>query len=312
MRCARAADRGDGGQLSLFDAALPAASPAPSRAPAAAPPATVAAAPDPATAAPVAFRHPQAQREIRLDGHAVGYLLRRASRRSIGLMVGVDGLVVTAPRWVGQGDIDAALRAKARWVLRKLHDHAERQRRQADTPAAWRDGGTVPYLGQPLQLVLDGGACGPGGVALDEAAGVLRVALPADAAPSQVRDGVQAWLQRQARRHFEARCGHYAERLGVRMTRLALSAAATRWGSASADGSIRLNWRLIHLPPASIDYVVAHELAHLREMNHSAAFWSVVESVIPDWRTRRRDLRDPAVALPEPPEPPARRRRSTR
>jgi predicted metal-dependent hydrolase len=120
----------------------------------------------------------------------------------------------------------------------------------------------------------------------------LRIGLPPAAEPAQVRDAVQSWLQRQARRVFEERCQHYAERLGVRVTRLALSSAATRWGSASADGSIRLNWRLVHFALPVIDYVVAHELAHLREMNHSPAFWSVVRSVIPEYERSRSTLRD--------------------
>jgi predicted metal-dependent hydrolase len=75
------------------------------------------------------------------------------------------------------------------------------------------------------------------------------------------------------------------------VTRLSLSSASTRWGSASADGSIRLNWRLVHFGLPVIDYVVAHELAHLREMNHSEAFWDVVRSVMPDFEQARGTLR---------------------
>jgi predicted metal-dependent hydrolase len=73
--------------------------------------------------------------------------------------------------------------------------------------------------------------------------------------------------------------------------RLSLSSATTRWGSANANGSVRLHWRLIHHPLATIDYVVAHELAHLREMNHSERFWSVVRSVVPEYEAARRELR---------------------
>ena len=102
---------------------------------------------------------------------------------------------------------------------------------------------------------------------------------------------MQSWLQRQARRIFEERCQLFAPRLGVRMKRLSLSSAATRWGSASADGSIRLNWRLVHFALPVIDYVVTHELAHLREMNHSAAFWEVVRSVLPEFEQARGVLR---------------------
>jgi predicted metal-dependent hydrolase len=119
----------------------------------------------------------------------------------------------------------------------------------------------------------------------------LRLGLPPTAAPEQIRDAVQSWLQRQARRIFEERCALFAVRLGVRMKRLSLSSAATRWGSASADGSIRLNWRLVHFALPVIDYVVTHELAHLREMNHSAAFWEVVRQALPDFEAARGALR---------------------
>jgi predicted metal-dependent hydrolase len=104
-------------------------------------------------------------------------------------------------------------------------------------------------------------------------------------------------LQRQAKRVFADRCHHFADQLGVRFTRLTLSSAQTRWGSASADGSIRLNWRLIHFALPTIDYVVTHELAHLREMNHSPRFWDVVRSVMPDYEKARGTLKDDAVPV---------------
>lgn len=115
--------------------------------------------------------------------------------------------------------------------------------------------------------------------------------------PGQVRDAVQAWLMRDARRCFTERLDHFAPLLGVRWTQLRLSSARTRWGSARTGGSISLNWRLMHYRPAIIDYVVAHELSHLRVMDHSPRFWSVVESVVPDHAALRRSLRE----LPAPP-----------
>jgi predicted metal-dependent hydrolase len=125
----------------------------------------------------------------------------------------------------------------------------------------------------------------------------LRIGLPHTATSEQIRDAVQSWLQRQARRVFEERCAVFAQRLNVRVRRIALSSAATRWGSANADGSIRLNWRLVHFALPIIDYVVAHELAHLREMNHSPAFWDVVRSVLPDYEHSRVALRDGQVPV---------------
>lgn len=257
-------------QLLLFDEA-PAPAPAPS-------------APPPPAAVPGSFRHPRSQREIRFGEHLVAYELRRARRRSIGFVVGAEGLSVSAPRWVGVGDIENALREKSAWILRKLHEQRERARRLDEARVDWKDGAEIPFLGRRIVLRLDGQARG----ALFEAeASLLRLGLPQGAEAAQVRDAVQSWLQRQARRVFEERCAVYAERLGVRMKRLSLSSASTRWGSASADGSIRLNWRLVHFALPVIDYVVTHELAHLKEMNHSPAFWDVVRSVMPQYEQAR-------------------------
>lgn len=263
---------------------------------------------NPATTAahlpPVAFSHPRGSHEVRLEGHLVGYELKRAKRRTIGFIVSAEGLSVSAPRWVGQGEIDSALRDKGRWILRKLGEQGERNRRLQQARVDWRDGTSIPFLGETVIVVLDPRATG---AVLDASAEalpgvprlVLRVGLPQQAGPEQIRDTVQSWLQRQARRVFEERCRHFAPRLGVSYTRLSLSSAQTRWGSASVDGSIRLNWRLIHFAMPTIDYVVAHELAHLREMNHSPRFWDVVRSVMPDYEQVRGSLKHTVLPVLE-------------
>jgi predicted metal-dependent hydrolase len=120
----------------------------------------------------------------------------------------------------------------------------------------------------------------------------LRLGLPLNAEPPQIRDAVQAWLMRQAKVLFVERLNHFAPQLGVQWQRVSLSSAATRWGSASANGEIRLNWRLVHHKRDVIDYVVAHELSHLRVMDHSPRFWETVQSVMPDYAQRRRVLKD--------------------
>ena len=251
--------------------------------------------------APTAFRHPDANREIRLGEVIVAYEFRRAKRKNIGFAVGPEGLVVSAPRWVPISEVEQATRTKARWIVNKLEAARERRERLEAARIRWQDGAVIPYLGEQVILVLDpraGTALGGAILNTDAEAlpGVprltLHVGLPQNAEPEQIRDAVQSWLQRQARRVFEERCREFAQRLGVRVTRLALSSAQTRWGSASADGSIRLHWRLIHFAMPVIDYVVAHELAHLREMNHSPAFWDVVRSVMPDYEQARGALKD--------------------
>ncbi len=242
------------------------------------------------------YRHPRSHREALLAGHRVAYELRRSRRRSIGFVVGVEGLSVSAPRWVGQSEIEAALREKATWILRKLQEQRERASRLQAARVQWQEGGSVPFLGETVIMVLDPRTSGavlhsdadtlPGVTRL-----TLHLGLPQTAAPDQIRDLVQSWLQRQAKRIFEERCNHFAQTLGVKMKRLSLSSANTRWGSASADGSVRLNWRLVHFGLPVIDYVVTHELAHLREMNHSTAFWDVVRSALPGFEAARGALR---------------------
>ena len=290
-------------QFSLFDEAPPvvvAKSLAPAAGPVAPSPARPATSATSAIAPPaterVEFRHPRSHREVLLTGHAVGYELRRSRRRSIGFVVAAEGLSVSAPRWVGQAEIEAALREKAGWILRKLQEQRERAARLHAARVDWREGATIPFLGDTVILVLDPRTTGavlhtqaqalPGVPRL-----TLHLGLPQTAAPAQIRDAVQSWLQRQARRIFEERCAVFAQLLGVRMTRLSLSSAATRWGSASADGSIRLNWRLVHFGLPVIDYVVTHELAHLRVMNHGPAFWDVVRAALPDYEQARGVLR---------------------
>jgi len=246
---------------------------------------------------PAVSRHPRAAHDIALGGHTVGYALRRSRRRSIGFVVGVDGLSVNAPTWLGVRDIEVALRQKSSWILIKLREQQDRARRLQSARVEWCDGATIPFLGQPVVVVLDARAGVTDSGAVLDAGGAadqprrLHIGLPAHATPEQIRDAVQSWLQRQARRVFAERCEHFAAQLGVRYQRLSLSSAQTRWGSASADGSIRLSWRLIHFRLSTIDYVVAHELAHLREMNHSARFWDVVRSVVPDFEHTRLALK---------------------
>lgn len=236
----------------------------------------------------------RSRRELYLGQHRIGYELKRARRRSIGFVVGPQGLRVSAPRWVPIPEIERALHHKGDWILRKLVEQRERQQRMQAARIEWVDGGRLPYLGQPLTLVI---APAEREVLWDDATRELRLPLPLGAAAEQIRDLTQAWLQARAREDFLPRCRHFAAQLGVAMKSLRLSSAQTRWGSASADGSIRLNWRLIHFAPAIIDYVVAHELAHLREMNHSPAFWDTVRSVLPDFERSREALREESIVV---------------
>jgi len=281
---------------------------APKRAKAPSPPPTIApTTPEPhldQILQPASFRHPRANREAILGDSVVAFEFRRARRRNIGFMVGPEGLTVSAPKWVPLYEVDAAVKSKSPWILRKLGDAHERQRRVESSRIEWRDGATFPFIGEQVIVVLDPRHAFDGAGAVletgtDTLPGVprltLHVGLAHNADPSQIRDAVQAWLMRQATRIFTERLDQFAPRLGVRWRKLVLSNAGTRWGTAHSDGLIRLNWRLVHFRLPVIDYVVAHELSHLRVMDHSPKFWDTVAAVVPDYAQLRGQLKDEAI-----------------
>ena len=294
-------------QLELFAqdffAALEPA-PAPKAAPTlplfrASPPAPPAAPPAPPPVPPTTVRAPDGAplRRIQLGPHSLEFELRRSTRRSIGFMIDDAGLRVTAPKRITLAEIDNAIRAKQRWILTKLGERGERRaQRQKKAPVEWIDGARLPYLGQDITLRLEDAARSH--CIFDADALVLRVGVVAGLQEWQLKERVKIWYREQAARIFAERMAHYAPLLGVRYSALSLSSAGTRWGSCTVGGSIRLNWRLVHFPLALIDYVVAHELAHLREMNHSARFWATVESVYPDYDGAKAALRARSQELP--------------
>ncbi len=245
---------------------------------------------------PTGFVHALANRHAVLQGVTVSYRFERSRRKSIGFTIGPEGLVVRAPGWVPLREVDAAVQEKAAWILTKLQQMRERIRLPASPALAWTHGADLPYLGGTVRLCVVARGQLP---EVPEGVAPLPLSLPPDASATQVREAAEVWFRKKARALFEERLTHFAPQLGVQWRRLSLSSARTRWGSAGADGHIRLNWRLIHLPLAQIDYVVVHELAHLRVMDHSPRFWDTVGEVMPDWRERRRLLRDHALAEPE-------------
>lgn len=255
--------------------------------------------------APTTWHHPRANRSCRLGACEVAYEFKRGKRRTIGLSVSPEGLTVSAPRWTPVGEVEALLRDKSDWVLEKLQRARERAGELAQARTVWADGAEFGFLGQRVRLVLDPthAFVEVGAVLEPEAEGsdrsTLKLGLAHNAGEAQIRDAAQAWLMRQAKRIFAERLDLFAPQLGVHYERLRLSSAGTRWGSASVDGTIRLNWRLVHLRMDMIDYVVVHELSHLRHMDHSPQFWDVVASVMPDHAQRRRALKQAAVPLGE-------------
>lgn len=225
------------------------------------------------------------QRQIELAGQTVCFTLKRsARRRTIGLRIDSRGLTVSVPQRAAEKWWHSVLQDRADWVLAKLADW----QRHAVVPPQWADGLALPVLGQTLRLRVQAGLAGG---AAQQVGDELRLTLRDAADAAAIERAVMRWYQQQALPLFRQRIAHFAPLLGVVPQEIRLTAARTRWGSCTARGVIRLNWRLIQHPLALLDYVVVHELAHLREMNHSPAFWQVVASACPDYPARRRALK---------------------
>ena len=223
-------------------------------------------------------------RQVHLAGGVLSYQLVRARRRTIALYVDVGGIEARAPRWATVAEVEAFIRAKERWIRRRQAEPRQRA-------FVWEAGARLPWLGRPVTLALH---TGDGSVRIEDDR--LEVGL-ADGAG--VRERVLAWIREQALARFQERIAALSHPLDLRVAGVRLSNAQRQWGSCSADGRVRLNWRLMLLPPHLIDYVVAHELAHRRELNHSARFWDIVSRLYPEHRSARRELNALARALPE-------------
>lgn len=207
--------------------------------------------------------------------------LIRRPRQSIGIRVRGGRVELVAHPAVPLATLQAVLEKRRDWI--RLH-WLEQQQRRAELSA------------QPLQLHLAGLPLDIAHVAGQRPAArlngqVLQVAGVAEHERERLDAIVAAWLKREAARRFPARLAEVVRGSRRQPASLSLSSARTRWGSCSASGAIRLNWRLVQAPPHILDYVLAHELAHLVHMNHSAAFWSETERLFPDWRPARQWLK---------------------
>ncbi|WP_374495265.1 M48 family metallopeptidase [Zoogloea sp.] len=228
-------------------------------------------------------------RDIILEGRRVSYILRRSARKTLGLRIDHRGLIVGVPLRVRLPDVESFIHSHARWIADKL------AARSATVPCFEpTDGATLPLLGGAWRVRL---GRGNNRVVWHETGPEPTIEL-ALRAGGDARQLLRRGLQERALALFCNRVDEFCLRLGRPMPAVALSSARTRWGSCSLRSGIRLHWRLIHLPLSLIDYVVAHEVAHLVEMNHSPRFWSVVTSLYPEHAAARQALRKASAALP--------------
>jgi len=229
---------------------------------------------------------------VDLDGREIEFTLKRSRRRTIGFTISRDGLAVAAPMRASDREIRRALVTKSGWILSKLDAWAARP---AAPELVLESGASLPWLGGELTLDLRGE--GVRSTVRREGDRLILKHDPDLAGELRTRTLTKA-LQRYYKREGEAlmapKVEAYASQLGRPVRKVIVRDQKRRWGSCASDATIRLNWRLMGFPEDLIDYVCAHEAAHLVEPNHSPAYWRVVESLMPDWKPRRQRMRDEA------------------
>ncbi|MGQ0442979.1 MAG: M48 family metallopeptidase [Methylophilaceae bacterium] len=218
------------------------------------------------------------------NGATIHYQLERRPRRTIGLKVTDDGLIVHAPKRIFEFQLHQVLIQKANWIIDKL----EARKNNFVPPMQWHDGEMLQFLGNPLSLNIRHNSKNRQSVFNHH---TLSIALLETNTHEAVRRKVTQWYKKQALVDFNRRLEIFATKLGVKTPPLSLSNAQSRWGSCSSRGDVRLNWRLLQAPPHIINYVICHELAHLKEMNHSLRFWAVVASLFPDYKKAEKELK---------------------
>lgn len=224
---------------------------------------------------------------IELGGRLVEYRFARRRRRTLGITVDASGLKVAAPLRAPWREVEGFLRHKERWIVAKLDEWA----RVLPAPVLeCATGERLPLFGEARELEVRHGRRG-----VHEEERRLVVCARKGSRPLPV---LVTWLKHAALAALAPRAAHYSLRLGLAAPRVALSNARTQWGLCTEEGVIRLSWRLVHVAPALADYVVAHEVAHLVELNHSRRFWGVVGDLYPAWREARERLELAGASLP--------------
>ena len=230
---------------------------------------------------------PTKQAQLTLpNGDIIAYQLSHRARRTIGLKITEAGLVVHAPNRILAFELNRILIEKADWILQKLRSRAE----QTLPAINWQMGAQLQLLGNPITLQIQrlNGSKMP---KISFERDTLQITTSHQLTDEKLQQLVTQWYKKLALLDFTRRVEVFAAKLGVTPPPVSLSSARSRWGSCSSRGDVRLNWRLLQAPPHIINYVVCHELAHLKHMNHSPKFWAQVAVLFPDFKQAEKDLK---------------------
>ena len=243
-------------------------------------------APKKPTAATAATTAAASAETLRRSSSGIDYRLQRVRRKSIGLVITTEGLLIRAPNWTPLYEIDAAITERRAWIAKAI----ERQSARREQVAAYRDGGHILFRGRTLKVELRDG--------LFESIDLTAEHCIVTTTNGQFNAAaLDEHIKAVAKPELAAMAFDMAAQAGLPLKSVTLSSARTLWGSCTSEGRVRLNFRLLQLAPELMRHVVAHELAHLVEFNHSKRFWAIVQALDPNTPAHKRAIKGFAVLL---------------
>jgi len=233
------------------------------------------------------------EQKITINGQSILYIVRRSTRaKQVRLEVRPrTGLTVVIPSSYNLKHLSTLLESKGKWILDKITKYKEIQSLPAQKENKTAD--VISYLGRNLELVKRQNGNNPNCVTLER----NRLIVTIGSASSRLNSALEQWYRMQAVKLIKERTYRLSARMGLTYNRITIRGQKTRWGSCSRRGNLSFNWRLIMAPEPVIDYVIIHELSHLKEMNHTKRFWEMVAEYCPRWHEYRKWLRDHEMEL---------------
>lgn len=229
---------------------------------------------------------------VRAADTTIEYEVVRSHRRRKTVEIRVESdlrVRVAAPLRTSRRRVAALVQQRSTWILRRAEELAAR------STCALASGERVPYLGRELAVDVRVDADAPQDVTRD--GDLLLVQFARAPQPAAIRAAIERWYRQRAEAEFAGRVAYWSRVIGARPRRVVIGSQRSRWGSCARDGTIRFTWRALLVPSRLVDYLVVHELAHLKAPDHSAAFWALVAGALPDYEERRRSLRASGTAL---------------
>ena len=229
---------------------------------------------------------------VEFGNSTINYQIIRSNRKTVGLEVSIEeGVIVRAPEKISEERIKEVVKKKAEWIMRKQKRLDEIK--PAPKPKEFISGERLPYLGRRYRLKVK--RVDTIGVSVNLYQGKLMIDVGSDLGEYErkeiIKNKVMQWYRKHAEKQIKERVKKYQNKIGVEPNSIKIKKQKKRWGSCSSLGNLNFNWKLIMAPMRIIDYIVVHELAHLKYPNHSKEYWDLVESIIPDYEQKQEWLR---------------------